>query len=178
MDAKEIFNDWIQPILIAVVLVLLIQKFLFFNVRVPSPSMYPTIKVGDRIVVTRIYNKDTLKRGDILVFYSNELKDTLIKRLIGLPGDVIKIDNQGQVFINEKKLDEPYVVNNDHLAGEFTVPENKYFFLGDNRVNSGDARYWKEKYIDEKEIKGKAQFIFFPFKRFGKFVIGNAALDH
>ena len=175
---KKIFMDWIMPIIIAIVVAILINKFLFFQVSVPSESMYPTIKIGDRITTTRVYDKSKLERGDIVVFYSHEMGETLIKRLIGLPGDDIKIDELGQIFINGELLDEPYVVNKSNIQGEFKVPENKYFFLGDNRAGSKDSRYWEEPYIEAREIKGKAQFIIYPFSRFGKFVIGQEAIEH
>lgn len=165
-------------ILAAIILATLIYKFVFFNIKVPSESMYPTIKIGDKITVTRIYNKDKLKKGDLIVFDSDELKIPLIKRLIGLPGDEVIIKNKGQVFINGSKIEEPYVVYMEDLDKKFKIPENKYLFLGDNRANSFDARRWKNPYIDGKYIKGKAQFIIYPFKRFGKFVIGNGALNH
>jgi signal peptidase I len=140
--------------------------------------MYPTIKIGDRITVTRVYDKSKLKRGDIVVFYSYELKDRLIKRLIGLPGDEIDIKDNGQVFINGNKIEEPYVVYKEELGKQFKVPQDKYFFLGDNRADSRDARRWNNPYIDSKDIQGKAQFVIYPFKRFGKFVTGNHALNH
>jgi len=178
MRLKNIFNDFILPVLIGIVITLLINKFLFFQIRVPSESMYPTIKVGDRILVTRVYNKENLKRGDIVVFKSDELGMVLIKRLIGLPGDKIEINGSGEVFINGEKLEQPYVVNNDNEEGTFEVPENHYFFLGDNRPGSFDSRRWKDPYIDGKKIMGKAQFIIYPFRRFGQFVIGEAALSH
>ena len=88
------------------------------------------------------------------------------------------IKNKGQVFINGSKIEEPYVVYMEDLDKKFKIPENKYLFLGDNRANSFDARRWENPYIDSKDIKGKAQFIIYPFKRFGKFVIGNGALNH
>lgn len=139
--------------------------------------MYPTIKIGDKIVVTRIYNKAKLKRGDLIVFKSDELEETLIKRLIGVPGDEVIIKDKGQVFINGSKIEEPYVVNMEDLDKKFKVPKNKYLFFGDNRANSNDARKWENPYIDGKDIKGKAQFVTYPFKRFGKFVIGKDALN-
>jgi signal peptidase I len=178
LNYKKIFGDWVMPIILAIILAVLINKFLFYKIRIPSASMYPTIKVGDRIIVTRIYDRTKLKRSDIVVFYSKELKDTLIKRLIGLPGDEIDIKDNGQVFINGIKSEEPYVVYNEELGKRFKVPENKYLFLGDNRARSWDARKWNEPYIDSKDIKGKAQFIVSPFKRFGKFVIGEDAISH
>ena len=175
---KHSMKEWVLPILAAIILAILINKFVFYNVKIPSASMYPTIKVGDKITVTRIYNKIKLKRGDIIVFYSHELKDRLIKRLIGLPGDEIDIKDNGEVFINGSKIEEPYVVYKEDLGKQFTVPQDKYFFLGDNRASSLDARKWANPYIDSKDIQGKAQFIISPFKRFGKFVIGNDALNH
>lgn len=175
---KDLIKEWILPILIAIILAILINKFLFYNVKVPTESMYPTIKIGDKITVTPVYNKSKLKRGDIVVFYSYELKDRLIKRLIGLPGDDIDIKDNGEVFVNENKIEEPYVVYKENLGKQFKVPQGKYLFLGDNRANSRDARWWENPYIDSKDIQGKAQFILSPFKRFGKFVIGTDALTH
>ncbi|MEA4828180.1 MAG: signal peptidase I [Clostridium sp.] len=176
MKSKNFFKEWIVPVAAAVFIAVLINKFLFFQVSVPTKSMYPTIKPKDRIIVTRIYNKEKLKTGDIVVFYSDELKETLIKRLIGLPGDTVKIDENRDVYVNGKKIDQPYVVYNGGKGGEFKVPEGKYFFLGDNRENSWDSRYWQQSYIDKSDIKGKARFVVFPFNRFGKFVYGEEAV--
>ena len=178
MNYKKLFSDWVMPIALAIILATLINKFLFYNVRIPSESMYPTIKIGDRITVTRVYDRSKLKRGDIIVFYSYELKDRLIKRLIGLPGEEIEIKDNGQVFINGNKIEEPYVVYNEELGKRFKVPQDKYLFLGDNRASSLDARKWENPYIDSKDIKGKAHFVIYPFKRFGKFVIGEDAVKH
>ena len=175
---KPFIKEWLLPILVAIILATLINKFLFYNIKVPSESMYPTIKIGDRITVTRVYDKSKLKRGDIIVFYSYELKDKLIKRLIGLPGDEVDIKDNGQVFINGKKIEEPYVVYKEELGKQFKVPQDKYLFFGDNRAGSLDARKWENPYIDSKDIKGKARFLIYPFKRFGKFVTGEAALNH
>lgn len=178
MSAKKIFQDWVVPVLVAIILSILINKFLFFTVEVPSESMVPTIKINDRIVVTKIYDRKKLKRGDIVVFYSRELHDTLIKRLIGLPGDKVQVKEGGQVYINGKKIDEPYVVYPDNLEKSFTVGEDKYLFFGDNRPISKDARRWENPYIDGKDLKGKARFIIFPFRRAGGFVIGEKAINH
>lgn len=175
---KYLIKEWLLPILAAIILAMLIKEFLFYQVKVPSGSMYPTIKVGDRIIVTKVYNKKKLKSGDIVVFKSDELKEVLIKRLIGLPGDEVVVKDKGRVFINGSEIAQPYVVNKEDLDIKFKVPQNKYLFFGDNRANSFDARRWVNPYIDGKNIKGKAQFITYPFKRFGKFVIGNDALNH
>lgn len=172
IKAKDIkkdnfFKEWIIPILGALILVFLLRQFVFFNVYVPTGSMIPTINIDDKVLVTRIHNYNNLKRGDIIVFNSDELKETLVKRLIGLPGDKIEIKD-GIVFVNGEKLEENYVKNKDDYSGTFEVPQGKYFFMGDNRPISDDARYWENHYIDSSKIQGKAQFIFYPFKDFGK----------
>ncbi|GAA0177589.1 signal peptidase I [Clostridium sediminicola] len=178
MKLDSFVKDWIIPVVLAVALAFFINAFIFFQVSVPTSSMYPTIKPGDRIIVTRVYNPSNLDRGDIVVFESDELKETLIKRLIGLPGDEIQIDDSGTVFVNGEIIDEPYIVNPQNKPGYFAVPEGKYLFLGDNRANSKDSRYWENPFIDANKIKGKARFILFPFKRFGEFKIGEEAVNH
>jgi signal peptidase I len=161
------FTDWIIPIAAAIVIAFLINKFLIFKVLIPSESMVPTLNVGDRLFVTRVYNLNKLKRGEILVFYSNELQESLIKRLIGLPGDKIKIED-GEVYVNGEKLEEDYIGTEDKFNGEYEVPEGKYFFLGDNRLISKDSRYWENPYVDGEDIDGKAQIKVYPFNDFGK----------
>lgn len=161
----KFFKDWVLPIISAVIIYFLLNKFVFFNVQVPTGSMIPTINIDNRAVVTRIYNFDNLKRGDVIVFYSDELRERLVKRLIGLPGDKIEIKN-GVISVNGEQLQEDYVKNKDNYSGDFEVPEGKYFFLGDNRPVSKDARYWMNHYIDSSVIEGKVQFIFYPFSDF------------
>lgn len=169
---KKLFTDWILPILIAVVIALLVKKFLLYQVSVPSSSMSPTIEEGDKFMIEKVYNPSKLKRGDIVVFQSDELNDTLIKRLIGLPNDHIEIKD-GVVSINGEVLSEDYVNYpsdgqiNKKTDGTFDVPEGEYFFLGDNRANSYDSRYWKNHYIDQSDIKGKLLFRSYPFSKFG-----------
>lgn len=159
-------KDWIIPIIIAVVLAILINRFLIFRVYIPSSSMAPTLNVNDRLLVTKVYKPENLKRGDIVVFNSKELDEIVIKRLIGLPGDEIRFDGTS-VYVNGKKLDEPYVKNPMEFYGTFKVPEGKYFFLGDNRANSNDARFWKNPYINGDQILGKAQVKIYPFNEIG-----------
>ncbi|MBD7911929.1 MULTISPECIES: signal peptidase I [Clostridium] len=163
---KGLFFEWIVPILLAVIIALLIKQFIIFKAYIPSESMVPTLNVGDHLLVTKVYNLNNLKRGNIIVFNSKELDDILIKRLIGLPGDDIKIVN-GKVSVNGEELEESYIINHDNYNGEFHVPEGRYFFLGDNRPNSFDSRKWVNPYIDGKDIMGKAQVKVYPFKDFG-----------
>lgn len=89
----------------------------------------------------------------------------MIKRLIGLPNDNIIIEN-GIVSVNGEILKENYIENQNYFTGEYTVPDGKYFFLGDNGGNFFDSRYWTNKYIDFNDIKGRAFIKVFPFKDF------------
>lgn len=163
---SNFFKDWIVPIVAAIGIAFIINKFLVYNVYIPSESMVPTLNIGDKLMVTRIYNTDNIKRGDIIVFYSDELSEVVIKRAIGLPGDKIVI-HDGIVNVNGEDLKEDYVKNNEILNATFNVPEGKFFFLGDNRKVSNDARKWINPYIDESDIQGKAQFRFYPFSEIG-----------
>lgn len=163
----EFISNWILPVVAAIILAKVINVFLIFKVSVPTESMYPTIKKGDQIFVTKIYKPSNIKRGDIVVFKSEELNDLLIKRVVGLPGDKIEIKEDGSVYINGNIYPEEYVKYPSSKTGSFEVPEGKYLMLGDNRANSADARYWNNPYIDGSEIEGKAGLRVFPFNRIG-----------
>jgi signal peptidase I len=166
-NIKTFFKEWVIPIISALILAVLINKFVFFNVYLPpSGSMIPTLNDNDKVLVTRIYNMDNIKRGDIIVFFSQELNERLVKRLIGVPGDEIEIKN-GAVFINGAQLNESYVKNNKDYSGKFKVPEGKYFFLGDNRARSFDARGWDNPYINGSDIEGKVFLRYSPLKDMG-----------
>jgi signal peptidase I len=163
----KLFKDWGIPIIAAIFIAMLINRFLLFKIFIPSESMSPTLEEGDQLFVTRVYNKDGIKRKDLMVFYSDELRALLIKRVIGLPGENIEIKDNGAVFINGEELDEPYVVNWSPKAGSFLVPEGHLLFLGDNRANSNDSRFWIEPYISTNNVRGRARIIVVPFNRFG-----------
>lgn len=177
----HVLKEWVIPIVVAFILYKLITNFVFFNSKIPSESMYPTLQINDRLFTSRIFSKDKLETGDIVVFFKDEKPDVLyVKRLIGMPGDVVDLKENGDVYINGELLDEPYVKNQiDQEAfekglyapmqlGEYKVPEGKVFFLGDNRDNSGDSRYWSEPYISIDNIIGKPMFRLWPMNRFGK----------
>lgn len=165
---KKVFKEWVLPMVTAVVAALLIRNFLFFPSPIPSGSMNPTIVPNEVIFVTRIYHPENLKRGDIVVFNSKELKERLVKRLIGISGDRVAVKD-GYVYLNGVKKDEPYVSTRDgktFFNGEtIVVPQGKYLFMGDNRSISFDSRYWKNTFIDRKDIIGKARAVIFPFNR-------------
>ena len=165
---KKFINDWVIPVIIALLIVLFLNKFIFILVTVPTGSMQDTIMPGDRLYVNKLFDIKDAKRGDILVFQSDELNKKLVKRLIGLPGETVEINENGEVFINDEKIEEPYVIKSEGKAKSFEIPEKSYFFLGDNRIGSVDARVWINPYIGEDKIIGKAAFRFFPFNSIGK----------
>ena len=111
---RNFFMEWIVPVFAAAFLSIMINKFLIINTEIPSGSMIPTLNIGDRLIVTKVFNTDNIKRGDIVVFYSKELDERLIKRVIGLPGDNIEITD-GTVKINGKELQEDYVLSLIHI---------------------------------------------------------------
>ncbi|NFH68154.1 signal peptidase I [Clostridium botulinum] len=162
---NSFIKEWGLTIISAIVIGLLLWKFLIYTVWITSGSMIPTLEVKDRLIATRVHNPENLNRGDIVIFDSDELKEILIKRLIGLPGDHIEIKN-GIVSVNGEQLEEDYVENNENYDRIFDVPEGEYFFLGDNRANSDDSRYWKNPYIKSEKIQGKAKVKIYPISDF------------
>lgn len=155
---KEIFS-WIKTIALAVILAGLVNSFLIVNAEVPTGSMESTIMTGDRILAMRTsYWFSDPEAGDVAVFrYPDDpTGETLyVKRIIGVGGDVITVEG-GDVFVNGEVLVEPYI--NEITEGDFgpyTVPENMYFMMGDNRNRSEDSRYWENQFVEEDQILGK-----------------------
>ncbi len=156
---KEILS-WVLVLVVAYALALLINRFVIFKVEVPTGSMEDTIQVGDRVLTYRLsYIFKDPERGDIAVFpYPDGEEEDYIKRIIGLPGDTVEGKN-GYVYINGEPLEETYVKEIlDQDFGPYTVPEDHYFMMGDNRNESLDSRYWENKFVEKDKIKGKALF--------------------
>lgn len=165
---KYFVKEWVVPVLVALLIVILLNKFVFILVTVPTGSMENTIMPGDRLYVNKIFNIDDAKRGDIIVFKSIELGDKrLVKRLIGMPGDMVDINADGTVYVNGDRLQEDYTIKSTGIPKTYSVPEDSYLFLGDNRPISYDARYWDNPYINREQIIGKAVFRFWPLNRIG-----------
>ena len=147
--------EYVVLAVVAVAVALLIQQFLVKPYRIPSASMEDTLMIGDRVLVDRIsWRFGDPQRGDIVVFHPPFDGPVLIKRIIGMPGDEIGL-RDGNVYINGKLLDEPYVrvVNGQKepslpftnglpwsLQSPYRVPQGSYFVMGDNRTDSGDSR--------------------------------------
>ena len=115
---KELF-EWAVAIVVAVVVVLLIQKFLFTTYTVSGDSMYPTLKNGEKVIVNRIgYKVSDIDNGDVIVFHANA-NDDYVKRVIGKPGDTVKYNND-QLYVNDKKVPEEYLKENT-TEGYYTL---------------------------------------------------------
>ena len=189
--------ELVLTVAVAVALALLIQAFIVKPYRIPSPSMVPTLDVGQRVLTNRLVDHPSL--GDIVVFHPphgadfdnpqcgnphqgngtqypcgeptpQESSQTFIKRVVGLPGDMIKIVN-GHVYRNNVPEKDSYIVpcSPDTPACNFQkpikVPPGEYFMMGDNRPDSEDSRYWGP--VPDKWVIGVAFFTYWPPDRIG-----------
>ena len=159
-SVKRFFVDLLETIVLAVVLFFAINT-VSARVRVDGFSMVPTLQNGEYVLVNRLAYRNSLpERGDIIVFESTQVSDLdLIKRVIGLPGDTIKIFG-GEVRVNDQVLDEPYIAAAPAYNGEWNVPEGNLFVLGDNRNDSSDSHAWGLLPIEN--VIGKAILIYWP----------------
>lgn len=168
---KDILSFLTGP-LIAICLVLLLDNFLIINARIPSESMEPTIMTGDRIIGNRLAYKTghIPQRGDIIIFpYPDDPSKLYIKRIVGLPGEIVTI-SEGKVYINnsDEPLDDSFAPEEPiGFFGPFYVPGDSYFVMGDNRNNSWDSRFWNNPFVKESDITGKAVYRYFPFDQMG-----------
>lgn len=153
-----------------ILLFIILSKTVFMLSAITSSSMEPTLMTDDVVLADRLGVKENdIKRYDILIFIPPDKPDTTyIKRVIGLPGETIEVSD-GRVYADGVALDDSFL-NMPMLGdgdGVYEVPEGCFFFLGDNRNDSLDSRFWEEKYIPAENIKAKAKFILFPFNRTG-----------
>lgn len=156
----------IETIVLALVLFFAIN-YMSARIRVDGSSMEPNFHNGDYVIVNRLaYQLGDIQRGDVIVFpYPLNPEEDYIKRVIGLPGDRIRI-NQGVVYVNDQPIQEPYI-NEPPIRDleETVVPEGSVYVLGDNRNASSDSRAWGPLQIEK--IIGKAIFRYYPFDSIG-----------
>ncbi len=163
--------SWFRDLMLSVLIAVLVILFLYRPVKVEGTSMMPSLFDQERLFINQFTYKFKLgdiKRGDTVVFwYPEDTTKSYIKRVIGLPGDTVEVDD-GYVVINEKKLVENYVppeYRDDRSYAKRVVPPDEYFVLGDHRVSSNDSRAWG--FVPRNYIYGKAVFVFWPPEKMG-----------
>jgi len=184
---KSTIREYVEAILIALLLALFIRTFVVQAFKIPSGSMKDTLLIGDHILVSKFiygiknpFNDATLipfkkpQRRDIVVFkYPVNPAQDYIKRVVGLPGDTIEIKDK-KVYVNDEPQEEKYAIFLDNKIlpahvqrrdnmGPITVPENSLFVMGDNRDNSYDSRFWN--FVDLKSVKGKAFILYWSWDK-------------
>lgn len=168
------WGENIQILLLSLALAFFIRTFVAEPRYIPSESMIPTLEIGDRLIVEKLsYYSHLPRRGDVVVFAPppqlqelGYLEDqAFIKRVIGLPGDVIAVKN-GRVSVNGEFITEPYIAEQpDYPMSPMVVPGGQFFVMGDNRNNSNDSHIWG--FLPKANIIGHACFRFWPLERFG-----------
>jgi len=156
----QILWEIVQTLLLAALLYFVIDSFIG-RVRVQNISMQPTLHAQELIMVNKLaYRLGEVQRGDVIVFhYPLNPQEDFIKRVIGLPGDTVTIQNR-QVMVNGIVLKEDYIAEPPTYSGEWLVPEGKLFVLGDNRNESSDSHRWG--FVPMEEVVGRAIVVYWP----------------
>lgn len=176
---KSVWREYAEALVVALVLALIIRTFVVQAFKIPSESMLNTLQVGDHLLASKfaygikipftdryIYEGAEPQRGDIIIFkYPNDPSVDYIKRIIGVPGDMIEVRDK-QLYRNGAPVKEAYIRNTDPDGIEplrdnyapVRVPPDKYFVMGDNRDNSLDSRFWG--FVDKSAIRAKAWRIY------------------
>jgi signal peptidase I len=189
MEKKRFIKEYVEPIVVAVLIALFIRTFVVQAFKIPSSSMEPTLQVGDYILVNKfIYgvripytNLKFLqfkkpKRGDIIVFiFPKDRSKDFIKRVIATEGEKVRI-LQNKIYINDQLIDDPWghfeksdwtrYLQAMEQFGPVVVPKDSLFVLGDNRDNSQDSRFWG--FVHVNAVKGKAFVIYFSWNGEGE----------
>ncbi|HEX8252228.1 MAG TPA: signal peptidase I [Thermoanaerobaculia bacterium] len=169
---KSLLRTILQPIAIAVTLAFVVRAALQLY-SIPTASMAPTLEPGDQIVVTP-YFRGTPQRGHVIVFRSVTNDELLVKRVIGVPGDLVDT-RLGRVRVGGYTLAEPYVMR-AAAAGAIqaqVIPEHSYFVLGDNRDDSVDSRSWGV--VPRDRVVGRARLVLWSSAPLGELVSASAA---
>jgi signal peptidase I len=192
VNKKPVWREYLEAIIWAVVLALIIRTWGVQAFKIPSGSMKPTLLIGDHLLVSKSsygiklpFSDSVLiplgdpERGDIVVFrFPEDPSKDFIKRIIGLPGDKVEVRNK-EVYINGKRLKDPWAHYTDRVIlsrnsgqprdffGPMEVPPDKYFVMGDNRDESYDSRFWfgnKGGFVPREDILGKAFIIYWAWE--------------
>jgi signal peptidase I len=163
--------SWLRDLAVSVVIAIIVILFLYQPVKVEGTSMTPALINEERIFINKFvyrFGFSDIARGDTIVFWAPEDPSrSYIKRVIGVPGDVIEIAD-GTVILNGQRLEEPYIIdaNRDRTSMTRRVVEaGRYFVLGDHRNSSNDSRSWGT--VARDAIYGKAVFVYWPLNRLG-----------
>ena len=159
--------EWLEEIVFALVAVILVFTFLFRVVTVTGKSMLPNFVEGEKVVVTNLGHD--IEQGTVVVV-TNVLEEPIIKRVIAVGGQTLKIDfDTGEVYVDGVLQHEDYTSTPTTNPGDMeipeVIPEGYVFVMGDNRNDSTDSRYKKVGLVDVNNILGKAQMVIFPFNR-------------
>jgi signal peptidase I len=164
--------SWMRDLAFSVLIAVVSIVFIYQPVKVEGTSMMPGLTDQERIFINKFtyrFGLGSIERGDTVVFtYPKDTEKSYIKRVIGLPGDHVRID-RGQVYVNDHPLAEDYVeadYRDDLSMREIMVPPDEYFVLGDHRNSSSDSRVWGN--VPRKYIYGKAVFCYWPLNKLGR----------
>jgi signal peptidase I len=169
-NSKKELKSWGKAVFISLGISMIVRTFLISPYIVEGASMEPTLHNQEKIFVNKFNLTAHFSRGEIVVIKGKE--ENYVKRIIGIPGDTIVMKND-QLFINGVLFKESYLSQNlelakkigSHLTGDFgpiTVPNNKFFVIGDNRLYSKDSRNGLG-YFTKEDIVGQSEFVFLPF---------------
>jgi len=166
---RRIIYSWIRDLFFSVIIALFIILFVYQPVKVEGGSMEPGLEDQERIFINKlVYRLENIGRGDIIVFrYPRDPRKNFIKRVIGIPGDRIRVTN-GRVYVNGQWKPEPYVPEqymDSRSYAEIVVPADSYFVMGDHRTMSNDSREFGP--VGRDFIYGKAVFGYWPVERVG-----------
>ena len=164
--------SWVRDLAFSVLIAVVLIVFIYQPVKVEGTSMMPTLTDQERIFINKFtyhFGLGSITRGDMVVFwFPLDTTKSYIKRVIGVPGDVVKIE-AGQVFVNQQPLQESYIPEDyrDRISWEeHRVPDDEYFVLGDHRSSSSDSRTWG--FVKRGAIYGKAVFVYWPLEKMGR----------
>ena len=172
VKARREAYDWIQSLISALLICVLVFVFVLRIMDVHGTSMFPTLNNGDKVLVSDLFYEPS--RGDIVVFKKDSYDDNkaLVKRVVAVAGDVVNIDfERGVVYVNGEALEEDYIdvltTTKIDFIGPQTVPDNCLFVMGDNRNASTDSRDKRIGMVDKRLVIGKVLLVVYPFNSFG-----------